>query len=199
MARLTDILAGEVEDGRKAADAAAHGRSITGLSGRHASSDRLFGDVVEPIAGERIGGFSSHFEAAAGVPAAVPTLGRRPDQREREPFGSQEQILAWPVRRGYRRYWFNDIPGRIQRAKRAGYEHVLEESGEPISRVTDRADGRGRASYLMEIPFEWYAEDMQRQADALALRLDDIRRGQAGPGAEDNRYVPKQGITITGR
>jgi hypothetical protein len=40
---------------------------------------------------------------------------------------------------------------------------------------------------------------MQRQADLLARRLNDIRHGRAGPGAEDNRYVPSRGITITGR
>ncbi len=166
MAKLQDLIQKEIADSRSAADAAAHGRSITGHSGRHSEVGRpgeMFGERAEPI-------------------------------------GSQEQQLAWPTRPGYRRYWFNDRPGRISRAIRAGYAHVIDEdTGGNVSKNTDTVDGRGRSSYLMETPIEWYQEDMARQAADLEARLNDIRQGQAGPGAEDQRYVPSRGISITGR
>ena len=193
---LRDLLAEENKDASTAANAAAMGRSLTGMSGKHT----LFGEEVktpsggflgaqEPIVGERV----------AGVGEDAFLQGVRSEAQERKPFGSMEQILAYPPRPGYRRYWFNDVPGRISRAKEAGYTHVIDRNGNPVSRITDKADGRGRASYLMEYPMKWYQEDMARQARELSDRLNDIRTGRAGPGAADNRYIPQQGIRIEGR
>lgn len=208
---LRDILASEEADAINAANAAAHGRSLTGLSGRHtearfASRDDVFGEPrAEPLVGERVQPqrIDPVFGAGNGGAAADddPIFRRQgAPMHERVPFGSQEQTLAYTPRPGYRPYWFSDIPGRIARAKRAGYAHVPDpDTGEVMSRITDRADGRGRASYLMEIPIQWYQEDMARQAGELERRLHDIRQGKAGPGAEDHRYIPQQGITITGR
>lgn len=199
---LRDLLAEEVEDGRRAAEAAVRGGSITGFPGRGAAAGDVFGDVVEPIAAKPVEGLIPRATAAAQATQADDVFLRRSragEQRERKPFGAGEQVLAWPIRPGYRRYWFSDMPGRIARAKQAGYEHVHDADGSPVARVTDRADGRGRSSYLMETPIQWYQEDMGRQAADLAQRLNDIRRGQAGPGATDQRYIPKQGISIVGR
>lgn len=197
MGRLNDLLSNEVADTRTAADAAARGRSLTGLSNRH--TDRL-ADGPEPIAGERVTAGANAMSRPGAATEVVAPVRRLPAVKGREPFGAHEQQLAWPIRPDYRGYWFSDTPGRVARAKRAGYQHVIDpDTRDPVSRITDRADGRGRASYLMEIPRQWYLEDMARQASQLAARLDDIRRGQAGPGAEENRYVPQQGITITGR
>lgn len=199
---LPDILRGEAEDNRRAADAAARGQSLSGLSGRHtetesrfASSPEMFGGTSAPVERPRV-----ERVAPTGIDSLV---GDDPIFRERgkvmpnrKPFGAQEQILAYPPRDGYRRYWANDSPGRIQRFKQAGYAHVMED-GQPVSRITDKAGGQGRASYLMEIPMAWYQEDMARQAAELDARLNDIRTGNHGPGAEDNRYVPKQGIRMS--
>lgn len=210
---LRDILAGEESDALRASQAAVHGRSLTGLSGHRvettfAARDELFGGTTdrqaEPLLGERVQPIAAAEIGSGSERGRVPDdpLFRRTGapMRERVPFGNQEQTLAFIARPGYRPYWFSDVPGRISRAKRAGYSHVMDpDTSEPLSRITDRADGRGRASYLMEIPIQWYQEDMARQAAALGLRLDDIRKGQAGPGAGDNRYVPAQGIHITGR
>lgn len=200
---IQDMLAAEIRDGEIAARAAADGRTITGFRGRTQGPGTMFGEQVEPIVGrpvEPVAGL--RIGAAADDEAVDPFRVRRvrmPEERQREPFGASEQVLAVAPRPGYRRYWFSDIPGRIARAKRAGYEPVLDADGAPVGRITDRADGRGRSSYLMEIPIQWYQQDMDRQQADLRQRLSDIKRGQAGPGAGDNRYIPKQGITIVGR
>lgn len=208
MPSLTELLNEEVSDGRRAANNAAAGISMTGFSGRHtAARDELFGGAAEPIVGKRIERMQS---TLGNTPVDVESLvrgdpifsQRRIEPMDRQPFGSMDQVLYWKPRVGYRRYWFTDQPGRIQRAKKAGYEHVADpDTGEALSRVTDRTDGRGRSSYLMETPIEWYQADMARQAELLAQRLDDIRKGRAGPGADDNRYIAERlgGIRITGR
>jgi hypothetical protein len=213
---LRDVLAGEDNDMTRAADAAAHGRSLTGLSGRQTETrfgnrDDVFGDQnaapqsPEPVMGERVKGRRIDPMFPEGNDEAArddDPLFRRSGAAvvDRVPFGDQEQTLAYTARPGYRPYWFSDIPGRINRAKRAGYAHVIDpDTGESMNRITDRADGRGRASYLMEIPMRWYQEDKMRQAVALDHRLHDIRSGRAGPGADDNRYIPQTGIHITGR
>lgn len=207
MASLRDLLSEETNDAQRAAAFAAHGRSMTGLSGRHSDRDAMFGERAEPIVGDRISRMApAPVAETASLEALIqgdPVFAqRRIEPANRQPFGAMDQTLAWAPRPNYRRYWFADTPGRIQRAKRAGYEHVADpDTGEAVSRITDRSEGRGRASYLMEIPFEWYQADMARQAQELAQRLDDIRFGRAGPGAEDHRYVAESrgGIRITGR
>lgn len=210
---LRDTLASEVADNKNAAAAAAQGRSLTGMSGRHtdidsrvsAGGERMFGGEVlqppqaPPVVGERVAKPQmQNIGGLAGLLDNDPVFRERSAPLlERKPFGNQEQVLAYPNREGYRRYWFNDIPGRVQRARDAGYAHVLDDQdGKPVSRITDKADGRGRASYLMEIPMKWYQQDMARQDAELERRLHDIRNGAAGPGAEDNRYVPKEGISV---
>lgn len=206
---LRDSLASEVADDRTAAAAAAAGRSITGFSGRHtdagnrfANHTDAFGPQVEPLIGDRVRAMSpAPMDGEGFADAALPQRVPAPptETRERKPFGMQEQTLAYPSRPGFRRYWANDKPGRIQRFREAGYDHVRDDQGQPIARITGTIDGRGQSSYLMEIPNHWYQEDMARQAAELDARLGQIKRGQAGPGAEDNRYIPEQGIRIQGR
>jgi hypothetical protein len=108
----------------------------------------------------------------------------------RRPFGSQLPKLAFPQRRGFRRYWFNDKPGRVARAKEAGYRNV-EENGQPVARVVQ---GGGLRAFLMEIPLKFFDDDMkaqQKQVDEIerAIRSGDMKRNDG-----DNRYVPKDAI-----
>lgn len=120
---------------------------------------------------------------------------RRP--RDRKPFGAMEQRMLYPERAGYHRHWFNDTPGRIARAQEAGYEHVTE-NGKNVSRVVGRAEGGGGLiAYLMEIPEEWYSEDMAAQQSERDRMMAEIRAGRRGEQPGDNRYVPEQGIKIT--
>lgn len=191
---LRDLLAGETADYVRSANAAMAGRSQTGFSGLHTEIDPIRGRLVADLPVQRI--------AADGGYAIDPNIVRShvADMPERQPFGSEELQMARVPRPDYRLYWFNDTPGRIARAKKAGYAHVInEDTGENECIVSDRAEGRGRKSYLMEIPLAWYHADMAKQAALLATRLNDIRHGRAGPGAEDNRYIPSRGIQITGR
>lgn len=116
---------------------------------------------------------------------------------DRQPFGSFVQKLAVPPRPGYRRYWFNDEPGRVDTAKAAGYTHVIDAvTQKPKSRVVDKTTGM--LGYLMETPQEWYDHDQAKQQEQIDAFEDSLRRGvdeQGQPGA-DGRYIPKQGITI---
>lgn len=112
-----------------------------------------------------------------------------PRQRERKPFGALEQRMVAPVRPGYRRYWFNDEPGRIARAQEAGYEHV-EESGKPISRVVGRSENsKGLIAYLMEIPEAWYEQDMAAQQAERDAKMREIREGKPSAALVENSYI----------
>lgn len=189
---LRSKLAGEAADNAEATQAALHGRSLTGLSGRHSDAP-IMGDLIQPPS------------PMAEDTSLAPRLREREPEpvRERVPFGTVEQTLAYPNRPGYRRYWFNDTPGRINRAKQAGYSHVIDpDTGNPVARITGQTEkGDGQNSFLMEIPMEWYQEDMERQAQERERALNDIRNGRAGQGADDNRYIPQSrgGIKIQGR
>lgn len=85
----------------------------------------------------------------------------------------------------------------------AGYTHVEDKEGKKVVRIVGVNPAGGPLNgYLMEIPEEWYQEDMiagQKKVDELDA---SIRRGDiAGEVGKDGRYVPStRGIKIqTGR
>lgn len=202
---IRDLLAEENADAAAAMDAAVQGGSLGGMRSSDPSGGPLYGDRITPLIEQARGFVERHEIAEADAKAftgqvAAPMARMVVDAKERKPFGSQEQTLAYPKRPGFRRYWFNDDPGRIMRAHEAGYAHVMDpKTGQPVQRITGVTDGRGRSSFLMEIPIQWYQEDMQRQAAELSARLNEIRQGKADPSGSGNQYVPQQGIKIQGR
>lgn len=123
---------------------------------------------------------------------------RRVTRETRKPFGTLDQKLAYPSRPGYHRHWFTDKPGRITQAREAGYEHVTDpHTGKMVSRVVGK-DKKGDAEigYLMEIPQEWYEEDVAQTQKRVDQSDSAIRRGEANRGEDDGRYIPAQGITV---
>lgn len=133
---------------------------------------------------------------ASAVAVTPPSDGpaRRP---ERRPFSSLALKLDYPAREGYHRHWFNDQSIRIANALEAGYEHVIGKDGKKVSRIVGSAEGGGALhAFLMEIPEDWYKEDMAREQALIAEREAAIKRG-ATQGAEvEKGYVPSQGISI---
>jgi len=122
-------------------------------------------------------------------------------RRERKPFGTLGQKLAYPLREGYHRHWFNDSPGRIEMAKEAGYTNVQGKDGKPVTRVVGAAEGGGALhAFLMEIPEEWYKEDMgreQKRVDEIDAAIRDGRvQGKSAQDKDSTFYVGKQGINL---
>lgn len=96
----------------------------------------------------------------------------------RKPFGSTDQKLAYPQREGYHRHWFNDEPGRIFNAEQAGYVHVHGHDGKPVTRVVGTKQGGGPLmGFLMEIPQDWWEEDMGRLQSIVDEKEKGIKRG----------------------
>lgn len=110
-------------------------------------------------------------------------------------FGTSELKLYAEKRTGFYRHWFNDVPGRIAQATRAGYKHVVDQAtGRPIERTVGvAAEGGGRKAYLMETPLKWHKlalAEGQREID----RVDaDILSGNIARKEGDERYVPQSG------
>jgi hypothetical protein len=116
---------------------------------------------------------------------------------DRVAFGQAEQTLAHEPIPDFRLYWFNDTPGRVVRAIRAGYTHVLTDDGQPLQRCVDtRGGGGGINAYLMKIPLVWYYEDMAAAQKERDQRLADIKEGRFGANPGQNQYVPKTGIIV---
>lgn len=123
--------------------------------------------------------------------SAVPARRRKPF--ERKPFGTWDQKLAYPSREGFHRHWFNDEPGRIMRAKDAGYTHVNDEAGKPVSTVVGIGrGGQPLVAFLMEILEEYYREDMAAQEQVVHGLMTQIGRGEhSRPRGQDGdlRYA----------
>lgn len=115
---------------------------------------------------------------------------KRVSKDTRKPFGSTTQKLAYPPRSGFHRHWFNEEPGRIDSALGAGYTHVEDKEGKKVQRVVGVGAGGGPLNaFLMEIPEEWYEEDMKRQEKAVMEMDESIRRGTVASAPGDGRYV----------
>lgn len=117
---------------------------------------------------------------------------------DRKPFGTQTPKLPSRPRPGYVQRIFNDEPGRIDRAKVAGYTMVLGTDGKPITHIVDkRYDGGGLVGYLMEIPEQFYNEDFAAKMEALDETDRAIYGGHLNERPGDERYVPKDTIKMT--
>lgn len=136
----------------------------------------------------------------------APAAEQGPGRRTRVPFGATQQKLSYPPRPGFHRHWFRDDPGRVERAKQAGYDHVQDPStGQPVTRLGGVAEGGGGLDmYLMEQPQHWHDEDVaagQKPVDEIdrAIKHGAIGREKAG-GEAETRYQPDgRGIKITAR
>lgn len=103
----------------------------------------------------------------------------RPARRTRKPFGSLQQKLYIAPIPGFHIHWFNDMPGRIDQAREAGYEHILDETKKPISRIVGRGPtGNGMSAYAMKIPTELWEEDRKAYSIEQQAIFDGIQKGQ---------------------
>lgn len=136
-------------------------------------------------------------QAAPIQNASAPVIQDSPRKAARKPFGAMNLKLAYSQREGFHRHWFNDTAGRVGQAQEAGYEHVIA-NGKPVSKVVGTAEGGGPLhALLMEIPEEWYNEDMAQQQAIIKEKEDSLKRGVSEGKEGEGQYVPKQGITIS--
>lgn len=124
----------------------------------------------------------------------------RARRRVANPFGGLRQKLAYAKREGYHRHWFNDTPGRLKAAEEGGYSFVKNDDQKNVSlAVGTNESGQPLFAFLMEIPQDWYDEDMRAQqnsVDEIERSIQD--RGNLSGVAEGDRdnagekfYIPK--------
>lgn len=87
---------------------------------------------------------------------------------------------------GYHYHLVNDVPGRIDKFKVAGYEIVsakVQEGGHnaqdasQIGKIASQSVGNGETAYYMRIPQEWhdeYQRDKQKRNDQI---MNQIKHG----------------------
>lgn len=124
---------------------------------------------------------------------------RRP---ERVPL-SKQQVFVAPQRDGYMRRYVNDLPGRIEAFKRAGWviveditnstktheglAQVESAYGSQVRRVVNRdPNAPCRHAVLMEIPAEWYNEDKMEQQKLIDEK--EATFDQSGMHRQQNMY-----------
>ena len=113
-------------------------------------------------------------------------------------FGDHETRLGYEQRPGFMRRWFNDTSnGHVEKAKKRGWELVMDADGKPVNLPAGtREEGGKLSTYLMEIPLEIYQEDQDRKQE----KQDDIDQaiydGSYQEEKGDNRYVPSNTTKI---
>lgn len=131
-------------------------------------------------------------EAAADA-AEREHLMRLKNGAPRVPVSAGSLKLEVPERPGFRRRWVNDVPGRILRFEKAGYE-IVSEHGRPKEHIVDKVTGL--RAFLMEIPNEFYDADFAAKQEKLNDTDRQIYKGVHKQAPGDERYVPKGGIKI---
>ena len=124
---------------------------------------------------------------------------KHPDRLERSkrvPFGvpTKRFNISKEDREEYHYHIFNDNwrkePGRIERAKAAGYELVEhEKSGETAGTNEDGSEIKG---VLMRIPMKFYKEDQEAKQAEIDKVDEQIHRGKFKTGS--HTYMPGGGI-----
>jgi hypothetical protein len=114
--------------------------------------------------------------------------------RAQSPFGAFDRKLDLAPIEGYKLHWFNDKPGRIERALSAGWTYILNDAGKPKSQIVDSG---GLKSFAMKIPEQFWAEDQRREQGKAEAALSAVKKKPTGqvPGqnqANDagNFYTP---------
>ena len=108
-----------------------------------------------------------------------------PARIARKPFGARQERLDSAPIPGFYAYWFNATPGRIERAKEAGYDHVTDSEGKPVKKVVGTMEGGGPLlAYRMKLPIDWYREDMEAK-EAPRKEVDKQMR----TGGKDGGYA----------
>lgn len=118
---------------------------------------------------------------------------------QRTPLHKQSAVTA-TQRDGYHRRYVNDIPGRIEAFKAAGWTVVQEEGANTSDkgagtesqlgslvkkRVNKDARAEAQYAYLMEIPQEWYDQDQTDKMKAIAEKEAQFDpRVSKQPGAD---------------
>ena len=118
------------------------------------------------------------------------------DRKERVSMGSPERKFNCPSDDGFHYRVFNDNwqkePGRIQRAKNAGYEIV---EGHDQIAVGTNEDGSAIKGVLMRQLQEHYDEDQAAKQKEIDKVDEQIMTGDFKKGKDDKRYSP-DGIRI---
>lgn len=114
----------------------------------------------------------------------------------RVPVGGHRDITAVKdTPDGYVDRWVNDNPGRVEKFKRAGYEHV-ESAGVGDSNVegthsedgvVSRDMGKGVTGYLMRQRKDYYTEDQAAKQEIVDATEESLRRDKSDD-RDDGRY-----------
>ena len=122
---------------------------------------------------------------------------------KRTPIGTRS-ILKAPERKGFKRRFVNDEPGRIQAFLDAGYVIVDQETqmgdknvgqASQVGSVAQKPVGGGMNAVLMEIPEDYYREDQA----AKETRIKDLEQGMlndAEGNSPDKKNLYGEGVKI---
>ena len=124
-------------------------------------------------------------------------------RQQRVPLGQIKAKLAREASKGMVGRFVNDTAGRVQAARKAGYEHVMVTTGMDGEERQDseivgvQENGQPLIAFYMEIPLKFYREDQKAKQEQVDIVDDAIRHGNIeGAVGQDGRYVPEQGIKV---
>ena len=131
-------------------------------------------------------------------------MNKRTDQRapQRKKIHRRDKLVS-TQRKGYKRRWVNDEPGRIQMFKEAGWNIVEEPNELKANDGAPSAPGKqavqpvggGQSGYLMEIREEWWHEDQAEKEEHRKQKEQSLLNDEDGRPRND-KTLYGEGVTI---
>lgn len=188
-------------DGRRAALRAMASSALRSEPKHYSALEEVRATAVD--VGAEAPGISADVSLAAEPPrddedhaAAVERI-----RKMRRPFGSSTRKLELAQRPNYKRHWFNDTGARVQEYLDSGWAHVKDQKGQPLKRAVGTGRDNGVLyAYAMELPEEFWLEDMAARHEQAKARMDAVKQSpfQAKPGTAQRSdqgkfYSPVEG------
>lgn len=117
---------------------------------------------------------------------------KRRAERKKTPGALNGQRLYATPRKGYRRRFVNDTPGRVQSLEANGWQMVKHENSGAFSTddgvntsqvVGSSKEGGALRTFLMEIPEEFYQEDQAEKENRNKQKEESLKTASLGGGS----------------
>ena len=101
--------------------------------------------------------------------------------------GGKLNVPSKYLRQGYKTYWAVNNPGEIEALEERDWTKVKDDRGEPVT--VDA--GNNKKHYLLEIPVEYWQEDLKAQSEENDRVTREITKVREYTNRNEGDYIPK--------
>ena len=141
---------------------------------------------VSPIKTETVADVLNKSVAQGTLPKRDHENVARP-ARKKWQRGGKLNVPSKYLRQGYKTYWAVNNPGEIESLEERDWKKIRDDRGEPVT--VDA--GNGKKHYLLEIPVEYWQDDLKAQSEENDRITREITKVRERTSQYEGDYIPK--------